>query len=259
MFSIDENNKIKLTIGDTASFNCTIVDNEEKTVPPVEGDSLVMYIDSTDFEKEADITNNEFVFTITGDDMTGINTGVYMYRVVLNDVHTIIQDCFIDLLQGLQEEEPTPEPEPTPDPETDLDPDPEIVTPTEGSYAITFGNPICNVGDTITVKMRVAPEAASTMIRLNYTTEYLSMTGYSGGLGNDPDRVQYSNVSISINDYASEGTAIAQYEFTFRALKEGTGRVTIAEVVEITDGNGDPYSSQGAANGNSTITIREGF
>ena len=104
MFSIDENNKVKLTIGDTASFICTIVDNDNNRRVPQDGDSLKMYIDGTDFEIEAVINNDNYNFIIAGSDTLDLEPGVYMYRVVLNNDYTIIQDCFIDLLTGKEDE-----------------------------------------------------------------------------------------------------------------------------------------------------------
>ena len=113
MFSIDNRNKITLTKGDLASFDCLITDMDNKVRVPVEGDELVFSIDGTDFSKTATIDNNEYVFTFNSNDTKELEAGVYYYRVVLNSQFTIIQDCFIELLgDGEEEEEPAPEPEP---------------------------------------------------------------------------------------------------------------------------------------------------
>lgn len=103
MFQIDERNKIKLTIGDTASFTLTIVDNEGNVREPKEGDVLTFSIDDLDFEKVA----NENVFVIGGSDTLGLEPGVYNYRIVLTTEgqnFTIFQDEFIELLGDGQQE-----------------------------------------------------------------------------------------------------------------------------------------------------------
>ena len=127
MFSIDENNKIKLTIGDTASFVCTVVDNDGNKRIPETDDDLTFSIDDIDFEKAADIENDDYWFNFSGSDTLSLTAGTYLYRVVLNTAdnaqYTIIQDCFIDLLDGQvvgSEPEPTPE-----DPDNPVNPDPE--------------------------------------------------------------------------------------------------------------------------------------
>ena len=105
MFSIDERNKITLTIGDTATFNCSIEDLDGEMIEPQEGDKLTFSIDDTDFEIVAE-NNTVFVFTIGHEDTLGLEPGVYNYRVVLelNDApYTIFQDEFIELLGGKDE------------------------------------------------------------------------------------------------------------------------------------------------------------
>ena len=112
MFEISSYNRITLTIDDTASFNCEIVDLEGKVRTPVAGDVLTFYIDDTDFEKIA-TNGTSYTFSFSGTDFEGIDAGVYSYRIVLttadNEQYTIFQDCFIDLLSGISEEESEPD------------------------------------------------------------------------------------------------------------------------------------------------------
>lgn len=105
MFEIDDRNKVILTKGDLASFDCTITDSSGEVRVPEEGDSLVFSLDGTDFSKTATITDNKYVFTINGTDLADVNEGVYFYRVVLNNKYTVIQECFFDLLSGGNENE----------------------------------------------------------------------------------------------------------------------------------------------------------
>lgn len=104
MFEITSENKIKLTIGDTASFVCTVVDNDDKVRTPVSGDVLTLYIDDLDFSEEADTSEGKYQFIIDGSETLQLPDGTYLYRVVLNtagnSTYTIIQDAFIDLLEG---------------------------------------------------------------------------------------------------------------------------------------------------------------
>ena len=105
MFDIDDRNKVTLTKGDLASFDCTITNKAGEVRVPEEGDVLIFSIDGTDFSKAATITDNKYVFTIDGTDLADVDEGVYFYRVVLNNDYTVIQECFFDLLGGGNENE----------------------------------------------------------------------------------------------------------------------------------------------------------
>ena len=114
MFEITPYDKIILTLGDTASFNCEIVDLDGKERKPIGGDVLTFYIDDIDFEKVA--TNGAtYTFNFSGADFDGIEAGVYTYRIVLTtageEQYTIFQDCFIDLLSDKPAEESGDEPD----------------------------------------------------------------------------------------------------------------------------------------------------
>ncbi len=121
------------------------------------------------------------------------------------------------------------------------------------NYNVSFGNASGYVGDSVTVSMTVSPEAASIEIKLAYSSDFLQMTGYSGGLGNAS--ISYNANSISINDYASSGAKAATYTFTFKTLKAGSGWVKVSEVVEITDAAGDPQPSSVA--NQAAVTINQ--
>lgn len=104
MFSIDERNKIKLTIGDTASFTLLIEDDDGNIRVPEEGDVFTFSIDDTDFSTEA----VDSTFIIYGNDTKDLEAGVYTYRIVLTTKgqdFTIFQDEFIELLGGGDESE----------------------------------------------------------------------------------------------------------------------------------------------------------
>lgn len=101
MFSIDNRNRIELTIGDTATFTCSITDLDNNTVTPSSENSLTLYIDDLEFSKPAVIDNGNYVFIIAGSDTLSFNPGVYLYRIVYqsgDNQYTIMQDVFIDLL-----------------------------------------------------------------------------------------------------------------------------------------------------------------
>lgn len=116
MFSIDENNKITLTKGDLASFNCIIANDDGEVREPQQNDVLTFSIDGTEFSKNATIDENKFVFVFNSNDTKDLAEGVYFYRVILNSQFTLIQECFLDLLgDGEVEEEQTEEPTPTED------------------------------------------------------------------------------------------------------------------------------------------------
>lgn len=101
MFEINEFNRITLTIGDTATFTCSIEDLDGDKVIPDSSNSLTLYIDDLEFSKPAVIDNGNYVFIIAGTDTSSFDPGVYMYRVVYESKgsqYTIMQDVFIDLL-----------------------------------------------------------------------------------------------------------------------------------------------------------------
>ena len=108
MFEITPYDKILLTLGDTASFNCELVDLDGKERTPQDGDVLTFYIDDIDFEKVA-TNGSTYTFNFSGADFEGIEAGVYTYRIVLttadDEQYTIFQDCFIDLLSDKSTEE----------------------------------------------------------------------------------------------------------------------------------------------------------
>ena len=111
MFQIDERQKITLTKGDLASFDCTITNKAGEVRVPEQGDTLKFSIDGTDFEKTAVIEDGRYVFTINSSDTEDLDGGVYYYRVVLNSQFTIIQDCFFELLGDGKEEGAEDEPQ----------------------------------------------------------------------------------------------------------------------------------------------------
>ena len=245
-------------MGDTASFSCTVTTLDDKPVTPTLENTLTFYIDDIGFSKQAIIDNGQYEFIIAGSDTLPLEEGVYNYRVVYEtesgEQYTIFQDVFIELLGDKEKSdpEPTPEPEPEPDPDIDLDPDPEIVVPAEGTYAITIGNPVCYVGDTVIVKMRIAPEVASVDFRIPGDSNYLQMLSWAGGLGNAviSTTAEYGK---QLSDYKSTGASIAEYEFSFKTLKSGTANLTFY-VNEICDNNGNQLS--GDYSSSSTVTIR---
>ena len=148
MFSIDERNKIRLTIGDTASFTCTITDLDDDIVTPVPENTLTFYIDDIGFSKQAVIDNSQYVFIIAGSDTLDLESGVYLYRVVLDmngAQYTIFQDDFIELLGDKEKSDPEPEPEPEPTPA------PEHYHKFEGWVSNNDGTHTgyCDCGDTI--------------------------------------------------------------------------------------------------------------
>lgn len=120
-------------------------------------------------------------------------------------------------------------------------------------YNISFDSPVCYKGDNVVVTMTITPEAAGAQLSLSYSSTNLSMIGWSGGLGNAC--INYNNATITINDYASSGSSIATYEFTFKALEEGSGFVEVSEIVEIVDENGDPQ--QVSVANQSLVTINQ--
>lgn len=112
MFEITPYNKISLTKGDTAAFNCEIVDLDGKERTPQEGDVLTLSLDDTDFSIVAS-NNAQYLFSISGADTANLEEGVYLYRVVLDTAdggrYTIFQNNIFDLLVGEAGEQPEPE------------------------------------------------------------------------------------------------------------------------------------------------------
>lgn len=102
MFYITDYNKISLTKGDTASFNCVITDIEGKARKPLVNDVLTLSIDDTDFEVTATNNIDYYTFSIGSADTEDVKEGVYTYRVILEtgegERYTIFQDCLFDLL-----------------------------------------------------------------------------------------------------------------------------------------------------------------
>ena len=108
--------------------------------------------------------------------------------------------------------------------------------------SITFTNPQCYVGQSVTVAMTISPQTPGVQgIVLKYSSEYLSMTGWSGGLSNGANAsVTYNKEIIRINiDNSNTGAIVPTYYFTFKALKAGTGKIEILEVGDISDPNGE--------------------
>lgn len=106
MFSISERNKITLTKGDTATLTLTIEDDDGNIRVPEEGDVVTFYIDDLDFAIRAESTAEGYVFNFEPVDTSLLTDGTYFYRIVLeigNEVYTIFQDEFIDLLGGVTE------------------------------------------------------------------------------------------------------------------------------------------------------------
>ena len=102
MFSVDKRNNITLTIGDTATFNCSIEDLDGDNIVASDKNTLTMYIDDIGFSKEAIVKDKQYIFIIDGSDTSSIDAGVYMYRIVYEtekgNQYTILQDVYIDLL-----------------------------------------------------------------------------------------------------------------------------------------------------------------
>lgn len=106
MFSIDERNKIILTKGDTASLTLTIEDDDGNVRVPEQDDVVTLYIDDLDFAIRAESTEEGYVFDFEPVDTSLLTEGTYFYRIVLetgNEVYTIFQNEFIDLLGGVTE------------------------------------------------------------------------------------------------------------------------------------------------------------
>lgn len=253
MFLINNYNKMLLSKGDTATFDVSITDLDDEVYVPSKEDELQFLVyDSTDVHiaKAATLSDGVFTVSLDGSDTAEMETGFYTYEVRLISDGAQYTVVFPSIFELAGEFPPvvTPTPEPEPEPDIDLDPD-----PVDGPYVITFGNPVCYAGDNIVVKMKVNLIASSLQMSLAYSSDYLQMTGYSGGLGNAS--INYNGSTISINDYSSTGADIALYEFSFKALKVGTGFVRTSVIDEIADENGDPYVEIGSV-GESIVTIK---
>ena len=265
MFDIKPYNKMLITKGDAASFTVEVVDLDDKEYEPAETDVLELNV-FTDEEvlltKSADFIDGSGVFSFSNSDTKDIAPSVYDYNIVLysdGEPYTIIDTTAFEVLgtkpdgeEPHPEPEPEPEPTPIPDPDIDLDPDAPIVVPEEGQYAITFGSPTCYVNDIVTVKMRVAPEVIGVELSLSFDSEYLQLRDLLGGLGNAD--FHWNSNSISVLDCATEGAAIAEYQFTFDTIKAGESSVWVAEVTDIADENGNVISN--GTSGHSSITIK---
>ena len=129
---------------------------------------------------------------------------------------------------------------------------------------VSFTSPKCNVGQSVTVGMTINPESTGVQnFDLAYSSDYLKMTGWSGGYSNGSNAVVSFNaytIHIAI-DYSNTGSSVVTYYFTFQALKAGTGSIWITSIEDVSDPTGQsPYEvskEKGAQWGPASITISQ--
>ena len=104
------------------------------------------------------------------------------------------------------------------------------------SADIMFSDPSVIVGSTATVNVYSTTDVAGVDLTLVYDADYLTYTGFSGGLGNAS--VQDKGGSLSIVDYNGSGAARFSLNLSFTAKK--IGQTTIRPTAcTVSDGGGD--------------------
>lgn len=104
MFVIDKNNKIKLTVGDTATMLIQIFDLDNKEYEIQEDDVITFTLKKTATSKDIALTKTateDNYIIINSSDTSGLTTGLYVYDVQLKTkegfVYTIIPTSFFQL------------------------------------------------------------------------------------------------------------------------------------------------------------------
>ena len=84
MFLITPDQKIIITKGDTASFNITITDKDNKPVPMYLGDSVVLTVKKNAASEEViSIEAEEGSINLLPSDTAELDAGVYVYDIKL--------------------------------------------------------------------------------------------------------------------------------------------------------------------------------
>lgn len=103
MFVIDKNNKIKLTVGDTATMLIQIFDLENKEYKIQETDDITLTLKKTadgEIVLEKKATDDNYII-INSSDTSNLKAGLYVYDVQLKTkegfVYTIIPTSFFQL------------------------------------------------------------------------------------------------------------------------------------------------------------------
>ena len=103
MFVIDKNNKIKLTVGDTATMLIQIFDLENKEYEIQDTDDITLTLKKTadgEIVLEKKATNDNYII-INSSDTSNLKAGLYVYDVQLKTkddfTYTIIPTSFFQL------------------------------------------------------------------------------------------------------------------------------------------------------------------
>lgn len=104
MFVIEKNNKIKLTIGDTATMLVQIFDLDNKEYEIQEDDEITLTVKKTATSKDIALTktaDKDHYIIINSSDTSELETGLYVYDVQLKTkegfTYTIIPTSFFQL------------------------------------------------------------------------------------------------------------------------------------------------------------------